>query len=169
MEQAEFERILLPFADNLRRLGIKMNLRTVDPAQYENRLNDFDFDMTVTVVPESLSPGNEQRGYWYSSAADEKGGNNLMGVRSKAVDALVDLIIAAPDRPSLLTRVHALDRVLLESHYVIPNWHIDVFRVAYWDRFGRPKINPPYALALESWWIDPALDKALAAKKSALK
>ena len=166
--EAEFERILLPFGNNLRRIGIAMNLRTVDPAQYENRLNNYDYDMTVIVVPESLSPGNEQRGYWTSAAADEPGGNNVMGVKSKAVDKLVDLIIASPDRPSLLARVHALDRVLLESFYVIPNWHIDVFRVAYWDKFGQPKIHPPYALALDTWWVDPALDKALAANKAKL-
>ncbi|HEX4113346.1 MAG TPA: extracellular solute-binding protein [Stellaceae bacterium] len=166
--EAEFERILLPFGDNLRRIGIAMNLRTVDPAQYQNRLNDYDFDMTVTVVPESLSPGNEQRGYWTAAAADEPGGNNVMGVKSKAVDQLVGLIIAAPDRPTLLTRVHALDRVLLQSHYVIPNWHIDVFRVAYWDKFGRPKQNPPYAFAFDTWWVDPARDRALAANKAKL-
>jgi microcin C transport system substrate-binding protein len=166
--QAEFERILLPFADNLRRIGIAMNLRTIDPSQYENRLNNYDFDMVVVGIPESLTPGNEQRGYWTSAAADEPGGNNVMGVRSKAVDKLVDLIIGSPDRKALLTRVHALDRVLLHSYYVIPNWHIDVFRVAYWDKFGRPKINPPYALALDTWWIDPALDKTLQANKAKL-
>jgi microcin C transport system substrate-binding protein len=167
--EPEFERILLPFGDNLRRIGIAMNLRTVDPAQYQNRLNDYDFDMTVMVIPESLSPGNEQRGYWNSAAADEPGGNNVMGVKSKAVDRLVDLIIASPDRPTLLTRVHALDRVLLQSHYVIPNWHIAVFRVAYWDKFGRPKQSPPYSLAFDSWWVDPARDQALAANKAKLR
>ena len=167
--ESDFERIILPFGDNLRRIGIAMNLRTVDPAQYQNRLNDYDYDMTVAVIPESLSPGNEQRGYWNSAAADEPGGNNVMGVKSKAVDRLVDAIIAAPDRPSLLTRVHALDRVLLESHYVISNWHIAMFRVAYWDKFGRPKTSPPYSLALDSWWVDPALDKALTANKAKLR
>ncbi len=167
--EAEFERIILPFSDNLARLGIKVTLRTVDPAQYENRLNDYDFDMTVTVIPESLSPGNEQRGYWTAAAADEPGGNNLMGVKNKAIDALVGMVIAAPDRPSLLTRVHALDRVLLRNYYVVPNWHINVFRVAYWDKFGRPKINPPYALALDNWWVDQTRDQTVAAKKSTLK
>src|SRR6185312_2059672 len=167
--QAEFERILLPFADNLRRIGINMNLRTIDPSQYENRLNNYDFDMVVVGIPESLTPGNEQRGYWTSAAADEPGGNNVMGVKSKAVDKLVDLIIASPDRKALVTRVHALDRVLLQSYYVIPNWHIDVFRVAYWNKFGRPKINPPYSLALDTWWIDPALDTALQANKAKLR
>ncbi|MGH7073902.1 MAG: extracellular solute-binding protein [Stellaceae bacterium] len=168
-EEAAFQRILLPFGDNLRRLGIEMRLRTVDPAQYQNSLNNYDFDMTVVVVPESLSPGNEQRGYWSAAAAKVPGGNNLMGVSNPAIDKLVELIIAAPDRPALLTRVHALDRVLLESHYVIPNWHIDKFRVAYWDKFGRPRINPPYALALDSWWVDPKKATALAAAKAKLR
>jgi microcin C transport system substrate-binding protein len=165
---AEFERILLPFADNLRRIGVTMTLRTVDPAQYENRLDNYDFDMTTVVIPQSLSPGNEQRGYWTSAAADEIGGNNMMGVKSKAVDQIVDLIISASDRPSLVTRVHALDRILLQSFYVIPNFHIDAFRLAFWDKFGRPKINPPYALALDSWWVDASLEKALKANVAKL-
>jgi microcin C transport system substrate-binding protein len=167
--EPEFERILLPFGQNLQRAGIAMTLRTVDPAQYENRLQNYDFDMTVTVVPESLSPGNEQRGYWNSAAADEPGGNNLMGVKSKPIDDLVDLVIAAPDRPSLVTRVHALDRLLLWGHYVVPNWHITSFRVAYWDKFARPKITPPYALALDFWWVDADKEKKLVAGKAALR
>ena len=166
---AEFERILLPFANNLRRIGIAMTLRSVDPAQYENRLNNFDFDMTTVVFPQSLSPGNEQRGYWTSAAADEIGGNNVMGVKSKAIDQIVDLIISASDRPSLVTRVHALDRVLLQGFYLIPNYHIGAFRVAYWDKFGRPKINPPYALPLESWWVDPSLESALEVNRAKLR
>lgn len=165
---AEFERILLPFGDNLRRIGITMNLRTVDPAQYENRLNNYDYDMTVVVIPESLTPGNEQRGYWSSAAADEIGGNNLMGIKNRAVDQLIDMIVSSPDRPSLVTRVHALDRVLLQSYLLIPNFHITSFRVAYWDKFGRPRINPPYAMALDAWWIDTALDQALQANKAKL-
>jgi microcin C transport system substrate-binding protein len=166
---AEFERILLPFADNLRRIGVAMTLRTVDPAQYENRLNNYDYDMTTVVIPQSLSPGNEQRGYWTSAAADEIGGNNIMGVKSKAVDQVVDLIISASDRATLVTRVHALDRILLQSFYLIPNFHIDAFRVAYWDKFGRPKINPPYALALDSWWVDTVREQALKANKGKLR
>jgi microcin C transport system substrate-binding protein len=166
--QAEFERVILPFADNLRRIGIAMNLRTVDPAQYENRLNNYDYDMIVVGIGESLSPGNEQRYYWNSAAANEPGGANYMGVKSKAVDQLVNLVIAAPTRPDLVTRVHALDRVLLHGFYVIPNWHIDTFRIAYWDKFGRPKINPPYAMALDTWWVDPKLDVALQANKAKL-
>ena len=166
LAQPEFERVVLPFAQNLARIGIKMNVRTVDPAQYQNRMNNFDYDMTVVLFPESLSPGNEQRDFWGSAAADEPGSSNLLGVKSKAVDDLVNLIIGAPDRPSLVTRVHALDRVLLESHYVIPNWHLTSFRVATWNKFERPKVSPPYALALDTWWVEPQKAKTVAARQA---
>lgn len=166
LDQPEFERIVLPFIQNLGRIGIDAHLRTIDPAQYENRMNDFDFDMTVASFGESLSPGNEQRDFWGSAAAEEKGSQNLLGARSKVVDDLVDLIINAPDRADLVTRVHALDRVLLNEHYVIPNWHLTSFRVAYWDKFSRPKENPPYALAVDAWWIDPDRARTVEAKKA---
>ena len=166
LDQPEFERIVLPFIQNLQRIGIAARLRTVDPAQYENRIKSFDYDMTVVLVPESLSPGNEQREFWGSAAADENGSPNYMGVKSKAVDDLVDLIINAPDRQGLVTRVRALDRVLLHSHYVIPSWHLTSFRVASWDKFSRPKISPPYALALDAWWIDPQRERTVEARKA---
>jgi microcin C transport system substrate-binding protein len=166
LAQPEFERIVLPFVQNLRRIGINARVRTVDPAQYENRMKQFDFDVTVVLMPESLSPGNEQRDFWSSAAAEENGSQNYVGVRSKAVDDLVDLIIGAPDRASLVTRVHALDRVLLHSYYVIPNWHLSYFRVAAWDKFLRPKIAPPYALALDAWWIDQQREQTVEAKKA---
>jgi len=166
LSQPEFERIVLPFVQNLARIGIAARVRTVDPAQYENRMKQFDFDMTVVLWGESLSPGNEQRDFWTSAAADETGSQNYVGVRSKAVDDLVGLIIGAPDRASLVTRVHALDRVLLQSQYVIPNWHISYFRVASWDKFSRPAISPPYTLALDTWWIDPQRAQTVEAKKA---
>ena len=165
LAQPEFERVVLPFAQNLARIGIACNVRTIDPAQYENRMQNYDFDMTVVDIGESLSPGNEQRQYWSSQSADEIGGQNYLGIKSKAVDDLVDLVINAPDRQSLMIRVHALDRVLLEGYYVIPNWYLGSFRVAYWDKFGRPKDNPPYNLALSTWWYDKARADALAAER----
>ncbi len=166
LDQPEFERVVLPFAQNIARLGATMNVRTVDPAQYENRMRKFDFDMAVVGLGESLSPGNEQRDYWTSPSADEPGGLNVMGIKSKAVDALVDLIIGAPDRASLVTRTRALDRVLGWGHYVVPNWYLSYFRVASWDKFARPKINPPYALGINTWWIDPQRAQDIEAKKS---
>ena len=155
LDQPEFQRVVLPFTQNLARIGVTANVHLVDPAQYENRMKQFDFDMTVVGIGGSLSPGNEQREYWTSAAAEETGSPNYMGVKSKAVDDLVDLIIGAPGRANLLIRVHALDRVLLQSHYVIPNWHLTYFRVAAWDKFQRPNVSPPYSLALDTWWIDP--------------
>jgi microcin C transport system substrate-binding protein len=164
--QPEFERIVLPFVQNLKRIGITANVRNIDPAQYENRMKSFDYDMAVVGIGESLSPGNEQRDFWSSAAADEHGSQNYMGVKNKAVDDLVDLIINAPDRTSLVTRVHALDRILLNSYYVVPNWHITYFRVAAWDKFQRPKISPLYALALDAWWLDPQREQTVEAKKA---
>jgi len=162
---ADFERVVLPFAQNLKRIGIDMSVRTVDPAQYENRMKTFDYDMTIVAIGESLSPGNEQREYWTSASADEQGSQNYVGIKSKAIDALVDDVINATDRASLVTATHALDRVLSWGHYVIPNWHFPYFRVASWDKFARPQVSPPYALALDTWWIAPQRAQDVEAKK----
>lgn len=164
--QPAFERVTLPFVQNLKRLGIDAHVRTVDASQYKYRLDHFDFDMIVGSWAESLSPGNEQRQFWGSQFADEPGSDNLIGIKDKAIDQLVDLVISAPDREALVTRVHAIDRVLLWHHYVIPHWHITYFRVAYWNKFGRPKTTPKYGLAFDSWWIDSAKEAALGAKAS---
>ncbi len=166
LDQPEFERIVLPFVQNLARIGITASIRKVDPAQYENRMKTFDYDMTVVLFGESLSPGNEQRDFWGSAAADEDGSQNYMGIKSKAIDDLIDLVINTPDRPSLITRVHALDRVLLHSYYVIPNWHLTYFRVAAWDKFVRPEISPPYTLALDTWWLDAQREQTVETKKA---
>ena len=152
----DFERVVLPFAKNLERLGVRMKVRTVDPAQYTQRLAEFDFDMVVGSFGRTLSPGNEQRGYWGSAAANLPGSNNLAGVRDPVVDDLVELVISAPDREALIERTRALDRVLLWSHYVIPNWHLNAYRVASWDIFGRPDTRPRYGLGFDTWWIDEA-------------
>lgn len=164
-----WERISLPFAKNLERLGIEARVRTVDAAQYQKRVEEFDFDMVVDVFGQSLSPGNEQRDFWSSTAADEPGSRNTIGVKDPVVDALVDLVIAAPDRESLIARSRALDRVLLWGHYVIPHWHIRSFRMAYWDKFGSPEVTPKYALGFDAWWVDPAREAALKARGVNLK
>ncbi len=163
--QPEFERVVLPFGQNLARAGITMNVRTIDPAQYENRMRNFDFDMSVLAWGQSLSPGNEQRDDWGSAAADEPGSSNLLGIKSKAVDTLIDRVIHARDRNGLVAATHALDRVLLHGYYVIPNWHLNYFRAAVWDKFGEPRNPPPYALALDTWWIDKARDRDVETKK----
>jgi microcin C transport system substrate-binding protein len=155
LDDPSWERITLPFVENLQRLGVRARIRTVDAAQYEYRVKQFDFDMIVTVFPQSLSPGNEQVDYWSRDAARTPGSRNLAGVSDPVVDELIALLIAAPDRAALVARTRALDRVLLWGHYVIPHWHITAFRVAYWDRFGRPAVPPKYELGFDTWWVDP--------------
>jgi microcin C transport system substrate-binding protein len=150
-----FERWTEPFLRNLERLGIKANFRVVDTSQYQNRMDDFDYDMTVGVFGQSLSPGNEQFDMWGSSRADMKGSRNLIGVHDLVVDALLEKLVHANSREDLVTVCHALDRVLQWQYYVIPHWHIGTYRLAYWDKFGQPDIAPKYGLAMtDSWWID---------------
>lgn len=149
-----FERVVAPFARNLKRLGIAATVRTVDQSQYINRLNAFDFDMIVSGAGQSESPGNEQRDYWSSAAAGRKGSDNHAGISDPAVDALVEAVVAAPDRKALVAAVRALDRVLLWGHYVIPQWHIRADRLAHWDRFGIPR-HPRYGPDIMSWWRAP--------------
>jgi len=156
LENPVWERISLPFTRNLARLGIEASVRTVDTAQYKNRTDRFDFDMVVNVWGESLSPGNEQRGYWGGEAADETGGDNVVGIQNPAIDALVASLVAAPDRAALVARARALDRVLLWNHYVIPHWHLGVDRVAFWNKFGMPKVIPSQGVQPLAWWAAPA-------------
>lgn len=153
LDEAIWERISLPFVRNLSRLGIDAKVRTIDTAQYKRRMDSFDFDMVVGLWPASQSPGNEQRGFWGSEAADEVGGDNLAGVKSPVIDGLIDAVVAAPDREALVTRTHALDRVLLWNHFVIPHWHLGVDRIAYWDKFGIPHQIPAQGTSLMTWWI----------------
>jgi len=147
-----FERVVLPFVKNLERLGVEAKVRTVDTAQYQRRLEDFDFDMIVQVWPQSLSPGNEQRDFWGSAAAEQKGSMNFAGVKNPAVDSLIESVIAAPDRASLVARVRALDRALQWQYLVIPHWHLGTDRIAYWDEFGRPAVVPAQGVQLDTWW-----------------
>ncbi len=165
LDNPQFERIVLPFAENLKRMGITARVRTVDTAQYQRRMETFDYDMTVVLFGESLSPGNEQREYWGSRAADQQGSGNLLGIKSDVVDKLIEALIQAPDRPSLVAHARALDRVLQYGYYVIPNFHLAAFRVAYWDEFRRPAISPKYAVGLDTWWVDPGAKKSVEAKK----
>jgi microcin C transport system substrate-binding protein len=158
--QPSSERVAIPFRKNLERLGIDVTLRTVDSSQYINRLDNYDFDMTTVVWSQSLSPGNEQRDYWSTDAADTPGTRNLAGIKDPVVDALIEKIISAPDRKSLLDACKALDRVLLWGHYIIPQWHSSVYRIAYWDKFAKPKIKPKYALGFtDTWWVEPKKER----------
>jgi microcin C transport system substrate-binding protein len=149
-----FERIVGPVVKNMERLGIKTSIRIVDPAQYQNRVEDFDYDVIVGSRGQSLSPGNEQRNYWTTASADIRGSGNLAGVRDAVVDELVNLVIQARDRTGLVAATRALDRVLLSGYYVIPNWHIRSFRVLYWNKFGHMPVPPKYGLGFpDTWWV----------------
>lgn len=163
-----FERIALPFAKNLEKLGIVMSVRTIDTAQYRRRLDTFDFDMVVGGFGQSLSPGNEQREFWSTSAADQEGSRNIIGIKSKAVDAIVEKLIAAPSRKDLVIASRALDRVLQWGHYMIPNWHAPYDRIAYWDKFARPKVTPTRGNQFFAWWIDAAKAQSLSDRKKGL-
>jgi microcin C transport system substrate-binding protein len=160
------DKIALPMTKNLERLGITATIRQVDTAQYQNRTRDFDFDMVVGGFGPVLPPGNEQREYWHSSAADMPGSGNLAGLKNPVVDALVAGVINAPSWDELLAWSQALDRVLQWQYVVIPQFHNDVDRIAFWDRFGRPRKIPTHGVSLRgNWWIDPARDARIQAAR----
>lgn len=150
-----FERVALPFSRNLKALGINASVRRIDPNQYVERIRKFDYDVIIGGFPQSLSPGNEQRDFWHSKAADTPDSRNLIGLRDPVVDALVELIINAPTREDLVIRCRALDRVLQWGHHVVPNWHLNRFRIAYRHTLARPEVSPPYGLPLDAWWQKP--------------
>jgi microcin C transport system substrate-binding protein len=155
-EDPTFERVLLSYKPSLERMGLTVSIRTIDPTQYENRMRNWDFDMVVASWPESLSPGNEQREFWGSRAADMPGSRNILGIRNPAIDKLIERVIFARDRADLVAATHALDRVLLHHHYVVPQWTYSKVRTARWDRFGRPAQMPKYGLTAfpALWWYD---------------
>jgi microcin C transport system substrate-binding protein len=152
------ERYTLFYKPSLERLGIAVRVRTVDDAQYENRLRQWDFDIITASWGQSLSPGNEQRGYWGSQAADQPGSRNLVGIKNPAIDALIERVIFAKNRDELVAATKALDRVLLWNHYVVPQWTYGKVRSARWDRFSRPDPLPKYGMSAfpTVWWWDAA-------------
>jgi microcin C transport system substrate-binding protein len=164
-EDPTTERLVLFYKPSLDRIGMVVNVRLVDSAQYENRLRQWDFDIITASWGESLSPGNEQRGFWGSAAADQPGSRNMVGIKNPAVDKLIDHIIYAKDRDELVAATQALDRVLLWNFYVVPQWTYGKQRTARWDRFGRPDNMPKYGLAAfpTIWWWDE--DKAAKAPR----
>jgi len=149
-----FERITAPVIKNLERLGITATMRTIDPAQYQNRRDRFDFEVIVGSWGQSLSPGNEQRDFWGTEAAAREGSRNWIGVADPAIDSLIDKIIQADSRDALVTATRALDRVLLWNHFVIPQWHSTVGRYAYWNKFSRPETDPKFGIDQFAWWVD---------------
>lgn len=145
----------------IERLGGKATIRVVEAAQYSERLNQYDFDLTVMGWGQSLSPGNEQREYWGSAAADRPGSRNLAGIKDPAIDALIEALIESPDRATLEARTHALDRALLWTFPGIPMYHGKTDRLAFWDRFGMPETVPMLGVSTDVWWIDAEKDAAL--------
>ncbi len=165
VEDPATERFVLFYKPSLARIGITANVRLVDAAQYENRLRQWDFDIVTANWYESLSPGNEQRGFWSSAAASQPGSRNIIGIKNPAVDILINRIIYAKDRAELVAATRALDRVLLWNFYVVPQWTLGKMRTARWDRFGHPQVMPIYGLSAfpSIWWWDK--DKAAKAPR----
>jgi microcin C transport system substrate-binding protein len=151
------ERWAVPYATNLKKIGIDARIRTVDAAQYTNRARSFDFDMIWNVWAETVNPGNEQADYWGSGSANQQGSRNYAGIANPAVDALVRMIIFAPNRDEQVAAIKAMDRVLLANHYVIPLFYRDTYSIAYWNTVTRPAEFPAYGLGFpDAWWSTSA-------------
>lgn len=168
--QADLQRLVEPYIEQLRKLGVQATMKLVDDAIYERLIRTYDFDVVIATFPQSQSPGNEQVDYWHSESADQEGSSNLIGIKHPAVDALVDAIASAPSRAALLTAVHALDRVLWHEHYVVPHWFINAHRLTYWNKLTYPATLPLYyepTTHLLYWWLDPAKARALAEARAA--
>jgi microcin C transport system substrate-binding protein len=150
-----FERWVLPFISNLKKIGVEASFRVLDPAQYQNRMNEFDYDMTIASIGQSSSPGNEQRDFWSSEKADIPGSRNYIGIKEPVIDDIIEKIIQAPSREELVALCRALDRILLSGYYIIPHWHIDYWRIAYWKKLQRPETLSDLTPAFnETWWIE---------------
>lgn len=157
--ESGFDRIVIPYIDNLKRIGVNASLRRVDPAQYERRMKSFDFDMTTQRYALRLTPGVEVKSYWGSDAAAMDGSFNLAGIKDPVVDALITKVIEAKSRAELATATRALDRVLRAGQYWVPHWYKAMHNVAFWDKYARPAVKPKYDEGvIETWWYDA--DKA---------
>jgi microcin C transport system substrate-binding protein len=157
LNEPAMERIGLPYAQWLGRLGIDARIRTIDAAQYQKRMDDLDFDMAVAQIPESESLGNEQVDFWSCRSANQPGTLNVAGICNPVVDAMVNDVVNAKNHDDLVTAAHALDRVLLWGWYMVPQWHLQDLWVAYWNRFGHPSQPVRTGLDFATWWVDPAL------------
>lgn len=156
-----YERTALALQRNFEPLGIVMTTRTLTPSQYIERVQDYDYDMITHIYSATEVPGNERREYWGSKAADTKNSFNFAGLKNPVVDELIELLINSPDRPSLIARSRALDRVMLWEFIGIPEWYSKTTRIAYWNKFGQPTIKPRDGVGLSTWWVNPALETKL--------
>ncbi len=151
-----FERIINPYIQNLKKIGINASLRRVDPAQYERRMKSFDFDVTTQRYTMNLTPSVELKSYWGSEAAGIDGSFNLAGISDPVVDALIDKVVEAKTRDELVTATRAIDRVLRAGHYWVPHWYKASHNLAFWNKFSRPAIKPKYDRGvITTWWYDP--------------
>ncbi|AZC51445.1 extracellular solute-binding protein [Pseudomonas chlororaphis] len=151
-DQKGLERLLLPFKRNLAQIGIGFDIRQVDTAQYTNRVRSRDYDMIIAAYPVSQAPGREMFNYFGSVSADDPGSNNYMALRDPAVDGLLNALVQADSRASMLAHARALDRVLQWGYYWIPNYYPPGISSVWWNRFGRPAIAPLYDAGLDTWW-----------------
>ena len=160
-----FERIALPYKQQLELLGIDVTIKTADSAQYARQTQTFDYDIMVGNWGQSLSPGNEQREFWGSEVAKKDGSRNYIGIENPAIDKLIDNVIFTTGRQGLITACKALDRALIWNHYVVPMWYIASERTVRWDRFGRPDKLPDYSIGFPTiWWWDEEKALKVAAK-----
>ena len=165
--ESSFQRIINPYVRNLKRLGIEANIRIVDVANYQHRMQQYDFDVIIQRYIMPNTPGVEQKTYFGSEMADIPGSRNLAGIKNPAVDYLVNKVISAKTRKALTTAIRALDRVLMWNHYVVPQWYKGVHNIAYWNKFDRPKIKPRFDLGmLDTWWFNPKKAAMIAAGKA---
>jgi len=161
-----FQRHVAHYRANLEKIGVQATVRIVDDAQYEQRETNFDFDIIIDGFPQSLSPGNEQRDFWGSGAADQPGSRNTIGIKSPVIDAIIEKLVFAKDRAELVATTRALDRVLLWGNYVVPQWYNPYEWLATWDVFGRPQKLPSQTASFtQIWWVDQAKEQALAAHR----
>ena len=154
LDDPSLERVALPYVQNLRKLGFDVQVRTVDPAQYQHLTDDFEFDMIMMIYPGGDIPGSELRDFWSCAGAKSQGSFNVPGICNPAIDAMIEKVIAAEDRDTLRTAARALDRLLLWNWYLVPNWHSQNFHIAYWDRFGDPGIPIREGFNFDTWWVD---------------
>ncbi len=157
LSNSSFERSVMPFANNLKKIGIDARLRTVDASQYTNRVRSFDYDMIWSIWGETMNPGNEQMDYWGSQAAAQQGSRNYAGITNPAIDTLIKMIIFAPSRDEQVAAIKAMDRVLLANHYVVPLFYSNNSRLAYWDKIAHPAELPEYSIGFpDVWWSKDA-------------
>ncbi len=164
LDSPAFEKVALPYKEQLALLGIVVTVRTIDSEQFVKLKETFDYDIIVNNFGQSLSPGNEQRFFWGSTEADKNGSENYAGIKSQAIDALIDMVIFAKDRKSLVTACHALDRALIWGYHMVPQWYIGYERIAHWNRFGKPDVTPDFDIGFPTtWWWDEAKAKKVTA------